>query len=77
MKLQYLSLLVMAAVAAVSTAVAPVASAAPTPDCRNLVASTTAQCQTRGNVQINDSPRVQYAPQYPIDPFFDKVSVVQ
>lgn len=68
MKIRYISPLVMAAAAAAAIAVAPAASAEPTPGfaqtCTSLGASNT-QCQSPGNVQINDSPPVQYAPQYP------------
>ena len=66
MRLRYFPPLVMAAAAA-AIGLAPVAAAAPTPTqqtCTNLGNSTT-QCQMPGNVQINDSPPVQYAPQYP------------
>jgi hypothetical protein len=59
----------MTAPAAASIAVAPIAAAAPQPSCRNVGSSTT-QCEAPGNVQINDAPPIQYAPQYPIDPFF-------
>ncbi|HJT96371.1 MAG TPA: hypothetical protein VJ777_31210 [Mycobacterium sp.] len=66
MKIRYLSPL-FAVAAAAAIAVAPIASATPTgftQNCIDLGASNT-QCQTPGNVQINDSPQVQYAPQYP------------
>ena len=66
MRMRYFPPLVMAAAAA-AIGLAPVAAAAPTPiqqTCTNLGGSNT-QCQTPGNVQINDSPPVQYAPQYP------------
>ncbi|HET6735873.1 hypothetical protein [Mycobacterium sp.] len=66
MKIRYISPLVMG-VAAAAIALAPAASAEPTgfaQTCTDLGASNT-QCQTPGNVQINDSPQVQYAPQYP------------
>jgi hypothetical protein len=50
--------------AAAAIAAAPTAQADP-PLCTYLSASST-ECQTPGNVQINDSPPpVQYAPQYP------------
>jgi hypothetical protein len=65
-KLRFISPLVLVSAAA-AIAVAPVAAAAPTPlqpTCTNLGASNT-QCQSPGNVQINDSPQVQYLPQYP------------
>jgi hypothetical protein len=66
LKIRYISPLLVAAAAA-AIAVAPVAVAAPTPihpTCTYLGDSNT-QCQTPGNVQINDSPQVQYVPQYP------------
>ena len=68
-RLRYLAALVMTAPAAASIAVAPFAAAAPQPSCKYLGLSNT-QCQVPGNVQINDAPPIQYAPQYPIDPFF-------
>ena len=55
--------MLLAVAAAASIAAAPTALADP-PTCTYLSDSTT-QCQTPGNVQINDSPPVQYAPQYP------------
>ena len=50
----------------VSGAAAPTASAAasPTPFGANP-GTASRQCQTPGNVQINDAPPVQYRPQYP------------
>ena len=64
MKMRYIPPLVIAAAAAAIVA-APTAAAAPSQlTCTYLGASNT-QCQTPGNVQINDSPTVQYAPQYP------------
>jgi hypothetical protein len=59
-----------ATAAAIAVAVAPAAWADPGPNpgpaqsCTSLGADT--QCESPGNVQINDSPGpVQYAPQYP------------
>jgi hypothetical protein len=60
-----------AAAAAVAITVAPTAWADPTPDpgpptqsCTSI--GTDTQCESPGNVQINDSPGpVQYGPQYP------------
>ncbi len=66
MRLWYFAPLAIAAAAA-TIAVAPTAAAVPTPiqqTCTDLGGSNT-QCQSPGNVQINDSPPVQYAPQYP------------
>jgi hypothetical protein len=58
---KYISGLV--ATAAIAVALAAPAAAAPT--CLHLGPSAT-QCQTPGNVQINDAPpRVQYQPQFP------------
>jgi hypothetical protein len=56
-------LLATGAVAA-AIAAAPTAAAASVPTCVNVGASAT-QCQTPGNVQINDSPPIQIQPQYP------------
>jgi hypothetical protein len=69
--LRCLSTLVVS-VAAASIVVAPAAMAAPTPICTSLSDSST-QCQSPGNVQINDSPPVQYQPQWGFDPFFGNV----
>jgi hypothetical protein len=64
MKIRYISPLVVAAAAA-AIAVAPVAAAAPAQLTCTYLGSSNTQCQTPGNVQINDSPTVQYVPQYP------------
>lgn len=62
-KLRYLFLLLGAAAAA-SIVPAPVAAADP-PSCF-AVGGYDTQCQSPGNVQINDAPpAVQYTPQYP------------
>jgi len=54
--------MLLAVVAAASIAAAPRVLAEQC--CTNLGANRT-MCQTPGNVQINNSPPVQYAPQYP------------
>jgi hypothetical protein len=64
MKIRYISPLVVAAAAA-AIAVAPVAAAAPAQLTCTYLGGSNTQCQTPGNVQINDSPTVQYVPQYP------------
>ena len=67
MKLRYIPTFVMAAAATAAIAAAPTAAAAPTPirqTCTYVGAETT-QCQSPGNVQINDSHQVQYPSQYP------------
>jgi hypothetical protein len=56
-------LLVIGAAAAVF-ATAPTAAAAIVQSCITLGAKAT-QCQSPGNVQINDAPTVQYQTQYP------------
>jgi len=74
MKIRFIPPLVIAAAAAGSIITAPTAAAAPMPmqlTCTYLGDSNT-QCQTPGNVQINDSPPVQFAPQYP---FFGNVLI--
>jgi hypothetical protein len=61
---------VLAAGAAASIALAPIASAADTtattsqPSCTDI-SGTDTECQSPGNVQINDSPPVEFTPQYP------------
>jgi hypothetical protein len=54
--------MLLAVAAAASIAAAPTVLAGQS--CTNLGANRTI-CQSPGNVQINDSPPVQYAPQYP------------
>jgi hypothetical protein len=54
--------MLLAVAAAASIAAAPTALAEQS--CSNLGANST-MCQTPGNVQINESPPVQYGPQYP------------
>ena len=56
-KLNHLKPLLAAGAAAVAIAAAPTAAAEES--CSGAV------CQSPGNVQINDAPPVQYAPQYP------------
>jgi hypothetical protein len=66
-KLGYITTFLAAGAAAAAIAAAPTAFADPAPvgqSCVYLGVSET-QCQTPGNVQINDDPAyVQYAPQY-------------
>jgi hypothetical protein len=62
MRIHFIPPVVITAAAAAIIA-APTAAAAQL-TCTNLGGSNT-QCQTPGNVQINDSPTVQYVPQYP------------
>lgn len=61
-KTNALTLLMAAGVGAVAISLAPIA-AAETSACGSVGPDT--ECQTPGNVQINDSAPVQYAPQYP------------
>ncbi|HZA10731.1 hypothetical protein [Mycobacterium sp.] len=68
MKLRTLRYVVplMGAAAAVSIIAAPTALAASTtPDCTYVSGSLNTQCESPGNVQINDSAPVTYGPQYP------------
>ena len=67
MKLRYLPACVTAAGAAAAIAVAPTAGAAPTAlgQTCTYVGSETTQCQSPGNVQINDAHQVPYQNQYP------------
>ena len=63
---RYLTPLLGAAAAATSIASSPLASADPTPvslSCAVVSAGDT-ECQTPGNVEINDSAPVQFVPQY-------------
>ena len=59
---RYLPPMLLAVAATASIAAAPLALAEQS--CTHPSVNSTV-CQTRGNVQINDSPPVQYAPQYP------------
>jgi hypothetical protein len=73
MKFRYLTPLLAAAGAAAFIAGAPIAAAASTsdpgagqPSCTYVNNSADTQCQSPGNVQINDSPpATEYAPYYP------------
>lgn len=67
MKLRYITPLLAATAAVASIAVAPVALASSTTSQQTCaqISGTDTQCQTPGNVQINDSPPVQFTPQYP------------
>jgi hypothetical protein len=61
-KPNYITPLLAAGLAAITLVAA--ATAATEQSCTNLGGSKTI-CQSPGNVQINDAPPVQYAPQYP------------
>jgi hypothetical protein len=61
-KVKAITLLVAAGAGAVAISVAPIAAASST-GCSTMGADT--ECQTPGNVQINDSAPIQYAPEYP------------
>jgi hypothetical protein len=63
MKLRYITPVLSAAAAAAAIIAAPTASAANVQTC--TTAGTDTMCQSPGNVQINDSAPVQFAPQYP------------
>ena len=64
MRLLYITPLLAAAGAAAWIAVAPPASAG-TDQLSCTSAGTYSECQSPGNVQINDSRPVQFGPQYP------------
>jgi hypothetical protein len=64
MNMHFIPPLAIAAAAAAIIA-APTAAAAPSQLTCTYLGGSNTQCQTPGNVQINDSPTVQYAPQYP------------
>jgi hypothetical protein len=61
----YFTPLLAAGAVAAAIAGAPTAAAAPNPvpSCVDLGSST--QCQSSGNVQVNDSPPIHIQPQYP------------
>jgi hypothetical protein len=61
-KISALTLLLAAGASAVAISAAPIAAADPT-SCSSV--GPNSECQTPGNVQINDSAPVQYAQQYP------------
>jgi hypothetical protein len=61
-KVKAITLLVATGVGALAISVAPIAAASST-GCSTMGADT--ECQTPGNVQINDSAPIQYAPEYP------------
>lgn len=61
-KAKAITLLLATGVGAVGISLAPIA-AAETPGCSSIGPNT--ECQTPGNVQINDSAPIQYAPEYP------------
>jgi hypothetical protein len=61
-KISALTLLLAAGAGAVAISAAPIA-AADTPSCSSI--GPNSECQTPGNVQINDSAPVQYVQQYP------------
>jgi hypothetical protein len=65
MKLRYITSILAAAGAAAAIVAAPTAGAAdtPAPSCTTTGAGSI--CESPGNVQINDSAPVQFAPQYP------------
>jgi hypothetical protein len=65
-KLSYVTTLLAAGAAATAIAAAPTAMADPGPQSCVYLGVSATQCQTPGNVQINDNPAyVQYTSQYP------------
>ena len=62
MKLRYITPMLAAAGTAAAIIAAPTAMAADTQSCSNTGAGSV--CESPGNVQINDSPPVQFTPQY-------------
>jgi hypothetical protein len=69
-RLSYLTTALAAGAAMAAIALAPIAMAddttAPDPGAHSCASGTDTECETPGNVQINDSPGpVQYVPQYP------------
>jgi hypothetical protein len=63
----YLASVLAVGAAAAAIGLAPIASAADTPSTQTSCtdAGTDTVCQSPGNVQINDSPPVDFTPQYP------------
>jgi hypothetical protein len=64
MTMRFVPPLVIAAAAALSIIAAPTAEAAPSQLTCTYLGGSITQCQSPGNAQINDSPPVQYVPQY-------------
>lgn len=71
--LRHITPLLVAGAGSLAMALAPIASAAPTPQSDPGSAQTTCnnsgpgtECQTPGNVQINDSMPPDFEPQYPM-----------
>jgi hypothetical protein len=68
MRMPFIPLLLASGAAAISIAVAPVALADSTSaqQACTFTSQSDTQCQSPGNVQLNDSPGfIQYGPQYP------------
>ena len=66
-KLTHIAPLLAAGAAAVAISAAPAAAAAPTPPhktCTQSVAGS--QCESAGNVEINNTPTTHFTPQYPM-----------
>jgi hypothetical protein len=70
LRFTYLASVLAVGAAAAAIGLAPIASAAdttataPQSSCTDL-SGTETECQSPGNVQINDSPPVEFTPQYP------------
>jgi hypothetical protein len=65
--LTHVAPLLAAGAAAVAISAAPTAAAAPTPahkTCTQSVAGS--QCESAGNVEINNTPTAEFTPQYPV-----------
>jgi hypothetical protein len=63
--LKYITPVLAAGAAAVAIAAAPTAAAASTQSSCTDVGGSATLCQSPGNVQLNDSPPVDFAPLYP------------
>ena len=65
-KLTHVAPLLAAGAAAVAISAAPTAAAAPIPAHKTCMQSVSgSQCESDGNVEINNTPTTQFTPQYP------------
>ena len=66
-KLTHIAPLLAAGAAAVAISAAPAGAAAPTPTHKACTQSVSGSlCESAGNVEINNTPTTQFAPQYPV-----------
>jgi hypothetical protein len=66
-KLTHIASLLAAGAAAVAISAAPTAAAAPSPADKICTQSVSgSQCESAGNIEINDTPTTHFTPQYPM-----------